>query len=90
MDLGLHLREWSSRHCFGHTLQLAIDDGIKMSPDMQEMIKSPKAIVAFTIIQPKPLKELQNGTAHIITCFSIFWSKGLQLLPCVLLLQDHG
>ena len=47
MDLALHLGEWSSRHCFGHTLQLAIDDSIKMSPDMQEMIKSAKAIVAF-------------------------------------------
>ena len=47
MDLALRLGEWSSRHCFGHTLQLAIDDGIKMSPCMQEVIKSAKTIVAF-------------------------------------------
>ena len=47
MDLALRLGEWNSRHCFGHTLQLAIDDGIKMSPGMQEMIKTAKAIVAF-------------------------------------------
>ena len=48
MDLALCLGEWSSRHYFGHTLQLATDDGIKMSPGMQEeMIKPPKAIIAF-------------------------------------------
>ena len=47
MHLALRLGEWNSRHCFGHTLQLAIDDGIKMSPGMQEMIKTAKAIVAF-------------------------------------------
>ena len=47
MDLALCLGEWNSRHCFGHTLQLAIDDGIKMSPGIQEMIKTAKAIVAF-------------------------------------------
>ena len=47
MDLASHLGEWNSRHCFGHTLQLAIDDGIKMSPGIQEMIKTAKAIVAF-------------------------------------------
>ena len=40
MDLALRLGEWNSRHCFGHTLQLTIDDGIKMSPGMQEMIKT--------------------------------------------------
>ena len=47
MDLASRLGEWNSRHCFGHTLQLAIDDGIKMSPRIREMIKSTKAIVAF-------------------------------------------
>jgi len=47
MDLASRLGEWTSRHCFGHTLQWAIDDGIKMSPGVQEMIKSAKAIVAF-------------------------------------------
>ncbi|XP_065895773.1 zinc finger BED domain-containing protein 4-like [Dysidea avara] len=47
MDLASRLGEWNSRHCFGHTLQLAIDDGIKISPGMREMIKSTKAIVAF-------------------------------------------
>jgi len=35
MDLAvLHLAEWNSRHCFGHTLQLTIVDGIKTSPGM--------------------------------------------------------
>ena len=29
MDLALRLGEWRSRHCFGHTLQLAINDGLK-------------------------------------------------------------
>ncbi|XP_065895780.1 zinc finger BED domain-containing protein 4-like [Dysidea avara] len=47
MDLESRLGEWNSRHCFGHTLQLTIDDGIKMSPGIREMIKSTKAIVAF-------------------------------------------
>ena len=63
MDLALHLGEWSSRHCFGHTLQLAIDDGIKMSPCMQEVIKSAKTIVAFYNHSTKAtekLKELQG------------------------------
>ena len=63
MDLALRLGEWNCRHCFGHTLQLAIDDGIKMSPGMQEMIKSAKAIVAFYNRSTKAterLKELQE------------------------------
>jgi len=38
MDLALCLGEWKSRHCFGHTLQLAIDDGLKMSPGIQDII----------------------------------------------------
>jgi len=46
MDLALHLGEWKSRHCFGHT-KLAIDNGLRMSPGIQEMLKSTKAIVAF-------------------------------------------
>ena len=63
MDLALHLGEWNSRHCFGHTLQLAINDGIKMSPGMQEVIKSVKTIVAFynhPTKAAKKLKELQE------------------------------
>jgi len=38
MDLAVHLGEWRSRHCFGHTFQLAIDDGLKMSAEVQTMI----------------------------------------------------
>ena len=63
MDLASHLGEWNSRHCFGHTLQLAIDDGIKMSPGIQEMIKIAKAIVAFYNCSTKGtegLTELQE------------------------------
>ena len=43
MDLALRLGEWRSRHCFGHTLQLAICDGLKMSPAVLDMIKSSTA-----------------------------------------------
>ena len=62
MDLALGVGEWRSRHCFGHTLQLAIGDGLKMSPGVQDMIKSAKAIVAFFHHSTKAtekLKELQ-------------------------------
>ena len=62
MDLALRVGEWRSRHCFGHTLQLAINDGLKMSPGVQDMIKSAKAIVAFFHHSTKAtekLKELQ-------------------------------
>ena len=62
MDLALRVGEWRSRHCFGHTLQLAINDGLKMSPGVQDMIKSAKAIVAFFHRSTKAtekLKELQ-------------------------------
>ena len=31
-DIALQVGEWRSRHCFGHALQLAINDGLKMSP----------------------------------------------------------
>ena len=70
MDLALRLGECSSRHCFGHTLQLAIDDGIKMSPSMQEVIKSAKTIVTFynhstkAIEKLKELQELLNLPNH--------------------------
>ena len=57
MDLALQVREWRSRHCFSHTLQLAINDGLKMSPGVQDMIKSAKAIVAFCTIPPRQLKS---------------------------------
>ena len=60
MDLAVRLGEWNSRHCFGHTLQLAIDDGIKMSPGIQEMIKSAKAIVAFYNHSTKATERLQE------------------------------
>jgi len=64
MDLASCLGEWNSRHCFGHTLQLAIDDSIKMSPGIQEMIKTAKAIVGFYNRSTKGterLTELQFG-----------------------------
>ena len=63
MDLALRLGGWNCKHCFSYTLQLAIYDGIKMSPGMQEMIKSAKAIVAFYNHSTKAterLKELQQ------------------------------
>ena len=63
MYLALRLGEWNSRQCFGHTLQLAIDDGIKMCPGVQEIIKSAKAIVSFYSRSTKAtekLKELQE------------------------------
>ena len=49
---------------FGHTLQLAINDRLKMSPGIQNMLKSVKAIVAFCNLSTKAtcterLKELQ-------------------------------
>ena len=47
MDVAVRMGEWRSRHCFGHTLQLAIDDGLKMSPGIQDMLKTAKAIVSF-------------------------------------------
>ena len=47
MDLAMCLGGWKSRNCFGQTLQLAIDDGLKMSPGIQDIIKTAKAIVAF-------------------------------------------
>ena len=60
MDLAVHLGEWNSRHCFGHALQLAIDDGIKMSSGSQEIIKSAKAIVAFYNRSTKATERLQE------------------------------
>jgi len=60
MDLALRLGEWNSRHCFGHTLQLAIDDSIKMSPGMQEIIKSAKAIVSFYSRSTKATEKLKE------------------------------
>ena len=58
MDPALHFGEWNSRYCFGHTLWLAIDDGIKMSPGMQEMIKTAKAIAAFYNCSTKGTERL--------------------------------
>jgi len=46
MDLASRLDEWNSRHRFGHTLQLAINDWITMSLRIWK-IKSAKTIVAF-------------------------------------------
>ena len=63
MDLASHLGEWNSRHCFGHTLQLAIDDSTKLSAGIREMIKSTKTIVAFynrSTIGTERLTELQE------------------------------
>jgi len=57
MDLALQLGEWRSRHCFGHTFQLAVCDRMKMSPAVLDMIKSAKAIVAFSTILLKHLKS---------------------------------
>ena len=57
MNLALRLGEWRSRHCFGHILQLAICDGLKMSPAVLDMIKSAKAIVAFSTALLKQLKS---------------------------------
>ena len=48
--------------CFGHTLQLAIDDGIKMSP---EMIKSAKAIVSFYNCSTKATERLKELQGHL-------------------------
>ena len=47
MDVTVPMGECRSRHCFGCTLQLAIDDGLKMSPGIQDMLKTAKAIVSF-------------------------------------------
>ena len=60
MDLALRLGERNSRHCFGYTLQLAIDDSIKMPPAMQEMIKSVKAIVSFYNRSTKATERLKE------------------------------
>ena len=91
MDLVLRLGEWKSRHCFGHTLQLAIDDGLKMSPGIQEMLKSAKAIVAFYIRSTKAterLKELQvqlNLPDHkLITDCPTRWNSTFYMLQCLL------
>jgi len=62
MDLALRLGEWRSRHCFGHTLQLAICDGLKMSPAVLDITKSAKSIVEFfhcSVKATEKLKELQ-------------------------------
>ena len=91
MDLVLRLGEWKSRHCFGHTLQLAIDDGLKMSPGIQEMLKSAKAIVAFYIRSTKAterLKELQvqlNLPDHkLITDCPTRWNSTFYMLQHLL------
>ena len=45
---------------FDHALQLAINDGLKMSPNVQDMIKSAKAIVAFSHRSTKATKKLKE------------------------------
>ena len=44
MDLALWVGEWRSRHYFGHALQLAINDCLKMLPGVQDMINMPKPL----------------------------------------------
>ena len=54
---------------FGHTLQLAIDDSLKMSPGIQNILKSAKAI---TIIQAtERLKDRAEVIMLIIILFRI-------------------
>ena len=65
MDLELRLKKWSSRHYVGHTLQLIIDDGIKMSPGMQEMIKPPKTIVAFENHSTKSHQKTKRASGTV-------------------------
>ena len=91
MDLALWLGEWRSRHCFGHTLQLAISDGLKMSPAVLDMIKSAKAIVAFfhrSIKATEKLNELQAQlklpAQKIITDFPTRWNSTYYILQRLL------
>ena len=60
VDLAMRLGQWSSRHCFGHTLQLAIEDGLKISPAVQAMLKSAKAIVSFYHRSTKGMEKLKE------------------------------
>ena len=60
VDLAKRLGQWSSRHCFGHTLQLAIEDGLKISPAVQAMLKSAKAIVSFYHRSTKGMEKLKE------------------------------
>ena len=92
MDLALWLGKWRSRHCFGHTLQLAINNnGLKMSLGIQDMIKSAKAIVAFLHHSTKTtekLKELQVqlklSANKIITDYPTQWNSTYYMLQQLL------
>jgi len=75
----------------GTALKLAIDDGLKMSPGIQEMLKSAKAIVAFYIRSTKAterLKELQvqlNLPDHkLITDCPTRWNSTFYMLQHLL------
>ena len=62
VDLAMHLRQWSSKLCFGHMLQLAFEDGLKILPAVLAMLKSDKANGLFyhcTTKGMEKLKELQ-------------------------------
>ena len=56
----VRLGQWRSRHCFGHTLQLAIEDDLKISPVVQAMLKSAKGIVAFYHQSTKDMEKLKG------------------------------
>ena len=62
MDLALWIGEWRNRHCFSHALQLAINDGLKMSPGVQrhdKICQNHCSIFHRSTKATKKLKELQ-------------------------------
>ena len=65
MDVAVRIGEWRSRHCFGHTLQLAIDDGLNMSLGIQDMLKTAKAIVSFYNRSYKATEMLTKLQSHL-------------------------
>jgi len=34
-DYAMHLGQWTSRYCYGHTYQLTIEDGVKIPPQVK-------------------------------------------------------
>ena len=60
VDLAMHLGQWSSRHYFGHTFQLAIEDDLKISPAVQAMLKSAKGIVSYYHHSTKGMEKLKE------------------------------
>ena len=60
VDLAMRLGQWSSRQCFGHTLQLAIEDSLKISPVVQAMLKSAKVITSFYHCSTKGIEKLKE------------------------------